>query len=256
MTGACRAPPPSVLGWLSSGGTPSLEGTCKVPTPTLTWGSKPLQGHASWYLLPKPSNHLQGKCTMVLGKAAIPAHHKRGEKRETANRQNKPSQQSTQPFDVNAFMAMLSQPHNQGSLQRASCPLGLGAGESHGICTQPDGVGACVLLWVLNPVLARKEGQTRSGPSCRWCKDWGAGGYGWGIGTWEENGDPRGPGTGWPDLSLSDPIPHPITSVECCTHIQNPAGAGGLRASLPSPMSSATMLFHGEGRELREQGSG
>lgn len=110
------------------------------------------------------------------------------EKRKTTNRQNKPSQQSTQHFDINAFMAMLSQPHNQGSLQRALCPLGLGAGESHGICTQPDGVRACVLLRVPNPALSREGGQTRSGPSCTWYKDWGAGEYGWGTGAWEENG--------------------------------------------------------------------
>lgn len=71
-----------------------------------------------------------------------------------------------------------------------------------------------------------------------------------------EWGGPRGPGACWPYLSLSDPIPHFITSAECYTPIVDPAGAEGVRASLSSSVSSAMMLFHGEGRELREQGSG
>lgn len=155
-----------------------------------------------------------------------------------------------------AFMAMLSQPHNQGSLQRALCPLGLGAGESHGICTQPDGVRACVLLRVPNPALTREGGQTRSGPSCTWYKDWGAGEYGWGTGAWEENGGVLEAQGLAGQICPFQTIPHLITSAECYTPIVDPAGAAGVRASLSSSMSSAVMLFHGEGRELREQGSG
>jgi len=64
---------------------------------------------------------------------------------------------------------------------------------------------------------------------------------------------PRDTGSAWPDLSLSDPTPRPVTSVERCTPMLYPAGGGGgTRASLPGPVSSATMLVHGGGREQRE----
>lgn len=69
-------------------------------------------------------------------------------------------------------------------------------------------------------------------------------------------GGPRGTGTGWTDLSLSDPTPCPVTSVEHCTPMLD-LGAGGNKSIVPQPYelcNDALSQRRGGSQENKAQG--
>ena len=68
---------------------------------------------------------------------------------------------------------------------------------------------------------------------------------------------PSGMGTSWLDLSLSDPAPHPVTSVERCTPTLKLAGGGlgvrGHKGITPwlSELFNDALSRRGEGAKRR-----
>lgn len=113
---------------------------------------------------------------------------------------------------------------------------------------KPDGVRARALLRVPNPALpgggggGDRLGLVPAAGSAR-------------IGVLESTDGEgtrafRGMGAGWPDLSLSDPTPHPVTSMECWTQ----RWGGGCEGIAPQPSELCSdALSRGEaGREPRE----